>query len=247
MLTKVPKLTAYFWVIKILTTGMGEATSDFFDHQFSPILAGFAGLAALAVALWIQFSKKKYIPWAYWLAVSMVAVFGTMAADGLHVELHVPYIASTIFYGIVLTAVFIIWQKVEGTLSIHSIKTRRREIFYWLAVLATFSMGTALGDLTATTFGLGYFSSAILFAAIFAIPALAYKFFKLNPVFAFWFAYIITRPLGASLADWMGVDKSLGGLGLGRGKVSLGLSVIIVILVAYVSLTHKDSQKPELK
>jgi uncharacterized membrane-anchored protein len=242
MLTKVPKITAFFWIIKILTTGMGEATSDFLANRFNPILAGSIGFIAFAVALALQFRQVRYRPWIYWFAVAMVAVFGTMAADGLHVEVGIPYIFSTLFYAVVLAVVFIIWYRAEGTLSIHSIHTRKREVFYWLTVLSTFAMGTALGDLSATTFHLGYFSSGILFTVIFILPALGYCLFRLNSIVAFWFAYIITRPIGASFADWMGVPKSLGGLGLGRGIVSLGLTALIVIIVAFVSITHADAQ-----
>lgn len=240
-LTKVPKITVFFWIIKILTTAMGEATSDFLDHRFSPYLAGTIAFVAFAFALILQFKQDRYRPWVYWFTVAMVAVFGTMAADGLHVELGVPYIASSLFYAVALAIVLIAWYKSEGTLSIHSIHTRRREVLYWLTVLATFAMGTALGDLTATTFGLGYLHAGFLFAGIFLLPGLAYGLFRLNPIFCFWFAYIITRPLGASFADWMGAPKSAGGLGLGRAVVSLSLSAVIVLVVAFMAITRKDS------
>jgi uncharacterized membrane-anchored protein len=242
-LTKVPKITAIFWVIKILTTGMGEATSDYLANKYRPILAGTIGFIALAVALTLQLRADRYNPWRYWFAVSMVAVFGTMAADGLHVELGVPYIVSTLFYALVLAAIFTAWQKSEKTLSIHSVHTRRRELFYWATVLATFAMGTALGDLTATTFGLGYFTAGILFIFAFMVPGLGYRFFNFNPIFSFWFAYIMTRPLGASFADWMGAPKSSGGLNMGREVVSISLTIIILALVTYVAITHEDTQK----
>jgi uncharacterized membrane-anchored protein len=245
ILTKVPKITGLFWVIKILTTGMGEAVSDFLVHRINPFLAGAIGFIVFAIALWLQFRQDCYRPWIYWFTVSMVAVFGTMAADGLHVELGVPYILSTIFYAAVLVTVFIFWYRFEGTLSIHSIHTPRREFFYWATVLATFAMGTALGDLTAYNFNFGYFGSGVMFAVIFALPALGYRLLKLSPIVTFWFAYIITRPLGASFADWFGVPKSLGGLDLGRGVVSLALAILTVILVAYAAKTHEDSQLHE--
>lgn len=244
-LTKVPKLTAFFWAIKILTTGMGEAVSDYLTHHLNPFVAAGIGFVGFAAALAVQFSKKRYVPWAYWLAVSMVAIFGTMAADGLHVQFGVPYIASAIFYAFVLVAVFSVWRRSEGTLSIHSVHTPRRETFYWLAVLSTFAMGTALGDLTANTFGLGYFASGLLFTALFAVPAVFFWLFRAGPVLVFWLCYILTRPLGASFADWMGVPKSFGGLNLGRGTVSLTLIVIIAVLVGFVSLTHVDTQGRE--
>jgi len=245
-LRKVPKLTVYFWIVKILTTGMGEAAADYLDHRLAPALAVVIAGVVLAVALLLQFATHRYNAWAYWFAVVMVSVFGTMAADGLHVELGIPYVVSSVFFAACLIVVFIVWQISEKTLSIHSINTRRREIFYWTAVMTTFALGTASGDMTATTLGLGYFSSGLLFAAIFAVPALAYWLFKLNPILAFWFAYIITRPLGASFADWMGVPHSLGGLGMGRGTVSLGLSALIFGFVWYLAATHKDVDRKQI-
>jgi uncharacterized membrane-anchored protein len=239
--SKVPEVTAYFWIVKALTTGMGESTSDFLVHKLVPEIAVVLGGIAFVIALYIQFSKDRYVPWAYWLAVAMVGVFGTMAADVLHVGLGVPYIASTIFYAIVLAAVFRAWYLSEGTLSIHSIRTPRREVFYWAAVLATFALGTAAGDLTAVTFGLGYFASGLLFAAIIAVPALGYWRFGMNSILAFWFAYVVTRPLGASFADWLAVSPERGGLALGTGPVSLVLAAMIAGFVAYLTATGKDT------
>ncbi|MGH2494535.1 MAG: COG4705 family protein, partial [Ktedonobacteraceae bacterium] len=160
-------------------------------------------------------------------------------ADVLHVVLGIPYVVSTAFFILALVIIFVAWYASERTLSIHSITTTRRELFYWATVMATFALGTAVGDLTAATLGLGYFSSGILFAILFAIPALAYWLFRLNAIFAFWFAYIMTRPLGASFADWFG-KPILGGLGLGDTWVSLVLTILIVIFVGYVTVTHKD-------
>jgi uncharacterized membrane-anchored protein len=188
----------------VLTTGMGETTSDFLVHRLGPPPAVLIGAAAFSAALWLQLRAGRYSAWVYWLAVAMVGVFGTMAADVLHVGLGIPYVVSTTFYAIVLTAVFVTWQRSELTLSIHSILTRRRELFYWAAVLATFALGTAAGDMTARTLGLGYLGSGVMFAALIAVPAVAYWRFGMNAVLAFWFAYIVTRPLGASFADWMG-------------------------------------------
>jgi len=167
-----------------------------------------------------------------------------MAADVLHIRFGIPYLVSTLFFAAVLTAVFVAWHRVEGTLSIHSITSRRREAFYWLAVLTTFALGTATGDLTATTLGLGYLASGFLFAALIAIPAVGYWKFGMNEVFAFWFAYILTRPLGASLADWMAVPHSRGGLGLGTGPVSLVLTGLIAALVTFLAITKKDVPTP---
>ncbi|HUD44213.1 MAG TPA: hypothetical protein VMR41_01590 [Patescibacteria group bacterium] len=236
---KVPEITIYFWIIKLLTTAMGESTSDYLVFNINPYVAVALGGVGLVMALILQFTVRKYIAWIYWLTVVMVAIFGTMAADMLHVGFGIPYLASTIFFAVVLTIIFTLWYKVEKTLSIHSIYTVRREIFYWAAVMATFALGTAAGDMTAATFGLGYFTSGLLFAVLFFIPTLGYWKFRWNEIFTFWFAYIITRPLGASFADWSG-KSTLGGLGLGDAKVSLILTVLIVIFVGYLSFTRKD-------
>ncbi|MDQ1484625.1 MAG: hypothetical protein QOJ62_318, partial [Actinomycetota bacterium] len=198
---RVPEITAVFWVIKGLSTAMGEVTSDFLVHAMAPQMAVLLGFAAFVGALVVQFSRGRYVAWTYWFAVAMVGVFGTMAADVLHVALGVPYTASTILYAIVLAAIFFTWRRTESTLSIHSIDTPRREGFYWAAVAATFAMGTALGDFTAYTLHLGYFPSALVFAAVISIPAIGFRLLRWNGVFAFWFAYVVTRPLGASIAD----------------------------------------------
>jgi uncharacterized membrane-anchored protein len=171
----------------------------------------------------LQLSVRRYIAWVYWLAVIMVAVFGTMIADATHIELGVPYAISSILFAVILAVVFVAWYRTEGTLSIHSILTLRRELFYWATVCATFALGTAVGDMTASTFHLGYLVSGILFAVVIAVPAAAHRFADLDAVVAFWFAYIVTRPLGASFADWVGVPHALGGLNWGRGTVSVGL------------------------
>ncbi len=239
--SKVPEVTAFFWIVKALTTGMGESTSDFLVHKLVPEIAVVLGGIAFVVALYLQFSSDRYVPWRYWLAVAMVGVFGTMCADVLHVGLGVPYIVSTIFYAIVLAVVFRTWQRTEGTLSIHSIVTERREVFYWAAVLATFALGTAAGDLTAVTFGLGFFGSGLMFAAIIAIPAIGYWRFGMNSILAFWFAYVVTRPLGASFADWLAVSSQRGGLAIGTGLVSFVLAAMIAMFVAYLSSTGVDT------
>ncbi|MGO9557619.1 MAG: hypothetical protein ACLPQS_15975 [Acidimicrobiales bacterium] len=236
---KVPQLTVYFWTIKVLTTAMGEATSDYLVHRFPPALAVALGGIALAISLVLQFAAHRYVPWIYWLAVVMVAVFGTMSADVLHVQFGIPYFVSTAFFAVVLAVVFVAWNAVERTLSIHSIYTPRREAFYWAAVLAAFALGTAAGDLTATTLHLGYFWSGVMFAGLFALPALAYWLLRLNAILAFWIAYVLTRPVGASFADWADKPRPLG-LNFGNGPVSLVLTVVIVALVAYLSVTHSD-------
>ncbi|HEY8810404.1 MAG TPA: hypothetical protein VIM28_10325 [Solirubrobacterales bacterium] len=240
-LSKVPEITAFFWIVKALTTGMGESASDFLVHKLVPEIAVVLGGIAFVIALYLQFSSDRYVPWRYWLAVAMVGVFGTMCADVLHVGLGVPYVASTIFYAIVLAVVFRTWYRTEGTLSIHSITSERCEVFYWAAVLATFALGTAAGDLTAVTFGLGFFGSGLMFAAIIAIPAFGYWRFGMNSILAFWFAYVVTRPLGASFADWLAVSSERGGLAIGTGLVSFVLAAMIAMFVAFLASTGVDT------
>jgi uncharacterized membrane-anchored protein len=240
LLNKVPEVTVLFWVVKVLTTGMGETASDYLAHTFAPVVAVGFGAVGLAVALTLQFAVRRYVAWVYWLAVVMVSVFGTMAADVLHVGLGVPYVISTIFYAVALTAIFSVWYLSERTLSIHRINTRRREFFYWATVLATFALGTAAGDLTATVLHWGYLGSGVVFAVVIAVPAIAHRRFGLAAVPAFWFAYIVTRPLGASFADWMGVSTHRGGLGWGTGPVTLAWAAVIVVLVAYLALGRRE-------
>jgi uncharacterized membrane-anchored protein len=242
---RVPQITAYFWVIKGLSTAMGEATSDWSVKSLPPELAVLIGFTGFLIALGLQLRMRRYNPWTYWLAVCGVGVFGTMAADVLHVALHVPYIASSILYAVILGAVFLSWQRTERTLSIHTIDTTRRELFYWAAVVATFAMGTAVGDLTATTFHLGYFGSIWLFAGIILIPCIGFRFLHWSPIFSFWFAYVITRPLGASVADWLSKPKIIGGLALGDGPVAGAFTLAIVILVAFLAITRVDVQRAE--
>jgi uncharacterized membrane-anchored protein len=238
--SKVPLVTAFFWIIKVLTTFMGEATSDYLVHTINPYLAVALGFVVFAVALTAQFAARSYLPWVYWTTVAMVAVFGTMAADVMHVAMGVPYAASTAFFAVTLAVIFAVWYRVEGTLSIHSIRTHRREVFYWAAVVTAFALGTASGDLTATTAGLGYFGSGMLFTAVIVAPAVAYRWFGLNAVASFWFAYIVTRPVGASFADWMGFPPSAGGLGYGHGPVSLVSTILLAGFIGYLSVTGRD-------
>lgn len=244
-LVKVPEITILFWVVKLLSTAMGEATSDYLVNRIDPVVAVGIGAILLVIALAIQFRADRYVPWIYWLAVLMVAITGTMAADVLHIQFHVPYAVSTPFFAIVLAVVFVAWYRTEGTLSIHSISTPRREIFYWATVMATFAMGTAAGDFTATTLNLGYPASAVLFAGLMVIPAVAYWGFRVSEVFSFWFAYVLTRPIGASIADWLGKPHQVSGLDLGDGKVSLIFGVLIAVSVLYITVSHEGT--PDLR
>lgn len=244
MRNKVPVVTALFWVTKLLTTAMGETTSDFLVKTINPFVAVGGAFVVFAVAIVLQFAAKRYIPWVYWFAVLMVAVFGTMVADVLHVELGVPYIVSTVGFAVVLAAVFVVWYASQRTLSVHRIDTRARELFYWCAVLATFALGTAFGDLTATTLGLGYFGSALLFGVLFAIPGIAYRWWGFGATAAFWTAYVLTRPFGASLSDGFAVSHARGGLALGTGQVSIVLFAAIVVCVAVLSARHRAALEP---
>jgi uncharacterized membrane-anchored protein len=242
---KVPaRITVVFWAIKLLSTAMGESLSDSLVHGINQYLAVMIGFVLFGVAMALQFSARRYNPWTYWFAVAMVAVFGTMAADVLHIGLHIPYAASSIFYLVALGVIFTVWYRTEHTLSIHSVYTRRREAFYWLAVLATFALGTAVGDLTAVTFNLGYLGSGVMFAVLFVLPGLAYALLRANSVAMFWFAYILTRPLGASFADWLGFPRNAGGIGVGHATTAVYFALPIVALVAYLAVSRIDLPAP---
>jgi len=238
--TKVPEITVIFWVLKLLTTGMGEAMSDFLGQQSVP-LAGVVGIFGIVFAMRLQLRAREYRAPVYWFAVMTVAIFGTMVADGLRDGASLSYDVTTPFFAVLVAAIFYAWYRSEGTLSIHSITTRRRELYYWAAVLATFALGTAAGDLTALSLNLGFFPSVVLFASIISLPAIGWWRFRLNPIVAFWLAYIVTRPLGASFADGFSKPNN-GGLGIGDGPVSAVALVAFVGLVAYVAVTKCDVQ-----
>ncbi len=241
--SKVPRIVVLFWVTKALTTAFGESTSDWMVHRIAPIAAVLIGFAGFCVALVLQLRADRYSAWRYWFAVAMVGVFGTMAADVLHVGFHVPYAVSTVVFAIVLGGVFLTWYRSEGTLSIHSITTSRRELFYWAAVVSTFALGTAAGDMTAMTLGLGYGASALVFAALITVPALGYRLVGLQAVAAFWAAYVLTRPVGASVADWLGKPTGSGGVGIGAGVVAMVIGLAIVAGVAYLAITGADAPR----
>ena len=232
---KVPEITASFWVLKLLTTAMGEAASDYLLSTINFIGFGI-GLAGFALALWVQFRTRRYNAFAYWAAVMMIAVFGTMAADTLHHQLRVSFGMSTLVCALAVTATFWAWYRVEHTLSIHSITTRRREVFYWLTVSFTFALGTAAGDLTASQLHFGFVGSIVLFAVVMAVPALGCWRFRLNSVVAFWWAYIVTRPLGASVADWLSKPTKSGGLAYGDGPVAAILLAFVLMLVTFAAV-----------
>jgi uncharacterized membrane-anchored protein len=238
---KVPEITAMFWLIKVLTTGMGEAASDYLGTT-SLVLGGVVGVGGFVLALWLQLRARAYHAPTYWFAVVMVAVFGTIVADVLHVATDLSYYVTTAFYVLVVAGLFALWFRSERTLSIHSIITTRRERFYWATVLATFALGTAAGDVTGLTLHLGFFASGLLFLAAIVVPLVAWRL-GLNAVAAFWTAYVLTRPLGASFADWVGKEHRIGGgLGYGDGQVALVMLALIVVLVAYVTATGSGVQ-----
>jgi uncharacterized membrane-anchored protein len=239
---KVPlRITTLFWVTKLVSTAMGESLADWLDGNRHLLIAGVGGVVALAafiVSLRLQFRTTRYVPAVYWFAVAMVATFGTMVADGLHQFLGAPFWATTLFYAIVLAVIFWRWRACEGTLSIHSITTRRRETFYWATVLATFALGTAAGDWTGDSLGLHYLPSAILFAAVITLPAIGFAL-GANSVAMFWFGYVITRPLGASVADYLDFTKARHGLGIAHPVVWGSLAVVMIVLVAVLAVANR--------
>lgn len=249
LLIKVPVvITLYFWIIKILATTVGETGADFLIFNLSYGLEKTSILMAilLAAVLFVQIRAKQYIPWLYWLAVVMVSIVGTLITDLLTDNLNVPLEVSTLGFTLALIAAFALWYKSEGSLSIHSIDNRKRELFYWSAILVTFALGTAAGDLMAESIGLGYMLSAIIFGLVIAAITLGFYVFKLNGILAFWLAYIITRPLGASIGDLLSQPVSNGGLGLGTLGTSAIFLVAIAGLVGYLTLYRVDAPKQEI-
>lgn len=241
LLSKVPEITAYFWIIKVLCTTVGESAADFLDVNVNLGLTGtsLATGVLLVIVLAAQFSADRYTPVRYWAAVTLVSVFGTLVTDELTDNLGVPLEVSTAVFGVLLAAVFVAWYRVEGTLSIHSILTRRREAFYWLAILVTFALGTATGDLMAQVLGLGYLVSGIVVAVVIAATAIGWRL-GLHPVLAFWIIYVLTRPLGASIGDYLSQPTTDGGLGLGATLTSLIFFVGIIAIVVYLAVTKAD-------
>lgn len=237
---KVPAVLLFFWVTKLLTTGIGEAGADYMG-TISIALAGGVGIVGFVAALTWQLKSDTYHPIRYWLTVLMVAVFGTMIADAPHVVLGLPYWFDAAGYLVALLAVFAVWRRQEGTLSVHSIVTARRERFYWLAVLLTFGLGTALGDTAAANLDLGYGGSIVAFGVLILIPLIAWRI-GANAVYCFWAAYSLTRPLGASVADWLGkpTHAASPGLGWGDGTVTVIGLAIFAALVGYAAYTHSD-------
>ncbi len=240
-MSKVPQVTVFFWVIKVLCTTVGETFSDFFNERLGLGLTStsIAAGALLTVSLVVQLKIKKYVPGVYWLAVVLISIFGTLLTDLLTDKLKFPLEYSTIIFIVALGITFAGWYANEHTLSIHSIFTRRRELFYWLAILFTFALGTATGDLYAERLGLGYLTTGLIVLGVIAAAAIAWRV-GLDAVLAFWIAYILTRPLGASLGDYLSQPRTAGGLGLGATVTSAGFLVAILGVITYLSVTRRD-------
>jgi uncharacterized membrane-anchored protein len=239
---KVPEVILLFWVVKILTTAGGEATSDYL-RIYGNFKGGAVEFGLFVIGLVWQFKTRRYSAVAYWFFAFAIAVIGTGVSDFLHLDVGIPYLGTTVLWTIALLSIFFVWHRREGTLSIHSITSQPREAYYWATVFATFALGTALGDYTATTLNLGYLASGILFSVAILIPALAHWKFGLNGIAAFWMSYVMTRPLGASYADYISKPPHLSGLGYGDGPTALLFILAMVVFVAYLAVARPDIQR----
>jgi uncharacterized membrane-anchored protein len=241
MLNKVPEVTVYFWIIKILATTVGESAADYINETlgFGLVKTSLLATALLIAVLVWQFRLKRYVPGVYWLAVVLISVVGTLLTDNLHDGLHVGLLRSSTAFAVLLAITFALWYRSEGTLSIHSIVSARREAFYWTAVLFTFALGTAAGDLVAEKLNIGYFNSVILFFALIGLVFVAYRYLNLNAILGFWTAYVLTRPLGASMGDLLSQPRADGGLGLGTTVTSIVFLAAIVVVVSYMTAIQK--------
>jgi uncharacterized membrane-anchored protein len=247
MLNKVPEVTLYFWVIKVLCTTVGETAADFLNDTlgFGLTNTTYVMSAVLADALVFQFRLRRYVPGVYWLAVVLISIVGTLITDNLTDNFGVSLVTTTVVFSVLLAATFGVWYASERTLSIHTIVTTRREGFYWLAVLFTFALGTAAGDLTAERLAVGYWQSALLFGGLIAVVYVAHVRFALNAILAFWIAYILTRPLGASIGDFLSQPRADGGLGLGTTVTSVVFLLTILVVVVFLTITKRDMIESE--
>lgn len=241
---RVPKVTVDFWLVKLLAVTMGETAADYLAVNLGFGLIGTTAIMSvvLAVALYLQFSKKKYVPSFYWAAVVLVSVVGTLITDTLIDIFGIPLTTTTTVFTVLLAATFAAWYASEKTLSIHTIFTTRREAFYWLAILFTFALGTAAGDLVAERYELGYLTTGLLFCGIIAVFAFGYYVLKLNSILMFWLAYIFTRPLGASFGDLLSQPTDYGGLGFGTTVTSFLFLGAILVIVAYMTVTRDGDE-----
>jgi uncharacterized membrane-anchored protein/membrane protein DedA with SNARE-associated domain len=240
---KVPEVIFLFWATKVLSTAGGEATSDFLK-TYGNIKGGAVEVGLFVIALVLQFATRRYRAFAYWFLAFAIAIFGTGVSDFLHLDVGIPYAGTTALWAVILAGILWIWYRSEGTLSIHSITTQRRESFYWATIFATFALGTALGDFTATSLNLGYLASGILFSVIIFLPALAWWKLGLNSIAAFWMSYIVTRPLGASFADYISKARDLSGINFGDGPTALIFAIAVFVLVSYLAIARPDIQRP---
>ena len=243
LFNKVPQVTLFFWIIKIMATTVGETAADFlsFNLHMGLVVTSWIMGALLILALAVQLAAKAYVPWKYWIAVVFLSIFGTLVTDNLVDNFHVSLITTTVLFSVALIATFVSWYASEKTLSIHSIFTRRREAFYWCAILFTFALGTAAGDLVAEKMNLGYAVSAMIFAGIIAAVTAAHFWAKLDAVWAFWIAYVLTRPFGASCGDLLSQTPANGGLGLGTIGTSALFLIVILALVSFLTITRRDA------
>lgn len=244
MLNKVPEVTLYFWIIKIMCTTVGETAADFLNADLHFELTGTSLVMSviLAIFLALQLRSKKYVPWLYWVVVVLVSIVGTLITDNLVDNFGVALKTTTLVFSVALLVTFALWYAREKTLSIHSIFTKQRELFYWAAILFTFALGTAAGDLAAEGLSLGYAKSAVIFGSLIGIVTIAYYGFKVNAILAFWIAYILTRPLGASLGDYLSQSVENGGLGLGAAVTNTPFLSAIVVMVIYLTVTRKNAK-----
>ena len=243
-LNRVPPVTVDFWLIKLMAVTMGETAADYLAVNMGLGLTVTSLImgAILAGAIALQFLQKRYVPWVYWTAVVLISIVGTLITDNLTDNFGVPLETSTVAFSIALIVTFIAWKGLEGTLSIHSISTDRRETFYWLAILFTFALGTAVGDLVSEVFGFGYVTTGLLFASVIGIIAFAYYVMKVDGILAFWLAYIFTRPLGASLGDYLSQPVEYGGLGLGTIYTSLLFLAFIAAIVVFMTVRYEPER-----
>jgi uncharacterized membrane-anchored protein len=243
LFNKVPQLTLVFWIIKIMATTVGETAADVLSTTFKlgTVVTSYVMAVLLIITLVFQVKAKRYVPPIYWIVVVFISVVGTLISDNLVDNMGVSLVTTSIIFTIALIAVFVFWYASERTLSVHTIVTLKRELFYWAAILFTFSLGTSAGDLISERLGQGYLIAALLFGAGIAVIVFAYRFFHLNAVLTFWLAYILTRPLGASIGDLLTASKEEGGLGLGTIPVSAVFLVVIVLLV--IHLTRKENSE----
>jgi uncharacterized membrane-anchored protein len=242
MTNKVPEVTIFFWIIKVLATTVGETAADNLADNLGLGLTGTTWVmsAVLILVLVWQFRLRRYVPGVYWLAVVLLSIVGTLITDNLTDKYNVALSTTTTVFGVVLALVFLVWWLSERTLSIHTINTTKREAFYWLAILFTFAFGTAAGDYLAETLNLGYWKSALMFGGAIAVITFAWRYLKLIAILAFWLAYILTRPLGASLGDYLSQPKADGGLGLGTTTTSLLFLSAILVVVIYLTASKRD-------